>query len=328
MKALVTLLIIAFAGLNIFQFVKNRDLTTDLELLKGSQQSQIDSAKSALAEENAKLNAKKKELEEKVANLEKEVTIEMAKVATATKPEDKDGDDGEDSSPMAAMSEMMNTPQMKEMIVAQQKATFDVMYKGLYEKLGLEGDELEHFKKLITDGQMAGIETGMSIMNPKLPEEERAALVADMMKNQEDLQAGIKEFLNDENDYKEYEFYSQTMGERMTVSGLQSQLQAKNIGLEPEQEDNLVRMMHEERTKVPFDNDFHDQNKFDPTALNNDTIDRFIEQNKIYEENLETRVGEVLTPEQTTVFLEQQKQAAAMQQMGLKMAAGMFGGKK
>ena len=328
MKALVALLIVAFAGLNIFQFVKNRDLMTELELLKGSQQSQIESAKTLLAEENTRLNAKKKELEDKVASLEKEVTTHLAKAATAPRPDEKDGDDGEETSPMAAMSEMMNSPQMKEMIAAQQKATFDIMYKGLFEKLGLEGDELEHFKTLLTNGQMANIEASMGLMNPKLPEEERAALLADLKKNQENLQSSIKEFLNDENDYKEYEFYSKTVGERMTISGLQTQLQSNNIPLDPQQEDKLVHLMYEERTKVPFENDFHDQNNFDPTALNKDSLERFSEQNKIYQANLENRVGEVLTPEQSTVFIEQQKQAAAMQQMGLKMAIGMFGSEK
>lgn len=86
--------------------------------------------------------------------------------------------------------------------------------------------------------------------------------------------------------------------------------------------------MHEEREKIPFENKYYDQNSYDPTTITNESIesiDQYMIQYGQYEANLNNRVGEVLSPEQSTIFKSQMEQSRNMQTMGLKMAADMFG---
>ena len=61
--------------------------------------------------------------------------------------------------------------------------------------------------------------------------------------------------------------------------------------------------------------------------MTSETIDRQIQWMKDYNRRVADRASQFLTPEQLKSHIAMQEQQAAMQQMGLKMAGEMFGGK-
>jgi hypothetical protein len=221
---------------------------------------------------------------------------------------------------------MMGNPAMRDMIVAQQKASLDLLFKGLYEKLSLNPEELENFKGLLTDLQMVNVESGMKLMGEDLTPSEREALFKQMKVDQDAAKGRIKEFLNDESDFAYYEFYSNTLNERMSASGLGKTLGEKGIPLAADQEESLVQLMYDERQKVDFEYDYSDQYNFDPTTLSEESLTRYFEQQAELQENIAASAGTLLTPEQQEVFAQNQQQMRSMQEMGLKMAQQMFQG--
>ncbi|MEM7387754.1 MAG: hypothetical protein AAF514_22695, partial [Verrucomicrobiota bacterium] len=127
-------------------------------------------------------------------------------------------------------------------------------------------------------------------------------------------------------DYEYYEFYSDTLGERMAMTGLQSRLKESGSSLDGVTEEALVQLMHEEREAIGFENHYYDQNRFDPSTLTEASIDRFMEQYDALQGNLSTSAGRILNGEQLEMFRENQKTSRSMQEMGLGMMFNMFGG--
>ncbi len=320
MKSVVILLIAALLGFNIYQLIDRRDLEVSLSNNDATLEAHAEAVARPEREKAELLGEQNRRLENKVAELEKKLgDLKKETVAEASPDPLKEN-------PMKAMAEMMENPAMKDMMVAQQKAQLDLFFKGLYEKLDLKPDELEHFKGLLTDLQMANVEAGMKLMGGNLSAPEREALLKKIKDDQDAAKNRIKEFLNDESDYAYYEFYSTTLNERMTTSGLSKSLTEKGIPLTVDQEESLVQLMYDERQQINYDFDYNDQNKFDPTTLTEESVARFLEQQNELQVNIANSAGQVLTPEQQEVFQQSQQQMRAMQEMGLKMARQLFKG--
>ncbi len=318
MKALALIVIAALLGFNIYQMIDRRDLKVALSNLEASLEAKADAAALPDREKAGKLESENEALASKVASLEQKIA--EAPAAGATPPA------APKENPLKAMAEMMDNPAMKDMMVAQQKAQLDVFFKGLYEKLDLTPDELEHFKGLLTDLQMVNVESGMKLMGGDLTDAEREALMEKIKEDQETAKARIKEFLNDESDYAYYDFYSSTLNERMTTSTLNKSLAEKEMALDPTQEESLVQLMYDERQKIDYEFDYNDQNNFDPTTLSEETVARFLEQQNQLQSNIAASASNLLTPAQMEVFTQSQQQMRAMQEMGLNMAKQMFSG--
>ncbi len=321
MKALIGIVLAALIGLNIYQHIDRTNLKNDLALAESAIEARTEEVAEPLRKKTETLTKENAALVAKVATLE-----EAAKEAETVAAGEDTASGGGKENPIKAIAKAMDNPAMKELMVAQQKATIDTMYKRLYEKLQLEGEDLEHFQGLLTDAQMTMVELGMKMMGGEISEEERKELVQKIQDSQKQLKENVKEFLNDDDDFDYYEFYTDTLSERMAMSGLQQALTQKDIALAPAKEEELVKLMHEERQAIQFEDHYYDQNRFDPSTMNKAKVDRFLEQYTQLETNVANRAGSILNQEQLAVFKENQKSARAMQEMGLNMALSMFGG--
>lgn len=315
MKALALLLIALLLGCNIYQMIDRRDLKVALSNMEASLLAKAEAVAKPERERAEQLGDENDLLAKKVADLER-------KIADPTVAEIPPGPPKEN--PLKAMAAMMDNPAMKDLMVAQQKAQLDLFFKGLYEKLNLSPEELEHFKGLLTELQMVNVESGMKLMSGDLTGPEREALFKKIKEDQEAGKARIKEFLNDESDYAYYEFYSTTLNERMTTSGLNKTLAEKGIPLDAGQEESLVQLMYDERQKIDYEFDYNDQNNIDPTTLTAESVTRFLAQQDQLQGNVAASAATLLTPEQQEIFAQSQQQMRAMQEMGLNMAQQMF----
>jgi hypothetical protein len=226
--------------------------------------------------------------------------------------------------PMKEIATIMKNPGMKEMIRAQQKGQLEMMYGALFKCLQLSDAELESFKNLLLDKQMALVDNAMEMMNSAAtPEEKKAA--ADRIKEMTaSYDAQCKTLLGDEN-YTLYKSFEETQPERMQVSMFKGSLGSADP-LSEEQEDSLIRAMHEERSNfksaVPG---FGDQQMQDPSQFTPEKITQLLEESAKLQEHYVAKAATILTPPQLEQFKANQKQQRAMQEMGMNMAAKMFG---
>ncbi len=227
-------------------------------------------------------------------------------------------------SPMKDIASLMKNPGMKEMIRAQQKGQIEMMYGPLFKCLQLTDAEMESFKSLLLDKQMALVDSSMEMMNSAAtPEEKKAA--ADRIKEMTaSYDAQCKALLGDEN-YTLYKSFEETQPERMQVAMFKGSLGSADP-LSEEQEDSLIRAMHDERSNfksvVPG---VGDQQMPDPSQFTPEKITQLLEESAKLQEQYVAKAATILTPTQLEQFKANQKQQRAMQEMGMKMAAKMFG---
>ena len=226
--------------------------------------------------------------------------------------------------PMSDIAKMMKNPGMKDMIRAQQKGQLDLLYGSLFKCLQLSDTELEAFKSALLDRQMALVDSSMDMMNSAATPEEKKAATDRMKETTAAYDAQIKELLGDDN-YAMYQSYEATQAERMQVSLFKGSLGGGDQ-ISEEQEDSLIQAMHEERNKFQSSvSGVDDKQATDSSQFTPEKITKLLEENSKLQELYVTRAAAILTPSQLEQFKANQKQQQAMQEVGMKMAAKMFG---
>ncbi len=227
-------------------------------------------------------------------------------------------------SPMAEIAKIMKNPGMKEMIRAQQKGQMELMYGSLFKCLQLSDTELETLKGVLLDKQMALVDISMDLMNKSATPEERKAAETRMKELTAEYDTQLKALLGDDN-YTVYQSFEATQAERMQVSMFKGSLNAGDQ-MTDEQEDNLVRAMHDARNNFQSSAPgFGDKPNADPDQFTPEKIAKLLEDSAKLQEQYVARAAAILTPSQLELFKANQKQQLAMQEMGMKMAAKMFG---
>jgi hypothetical protein len=218
----------------------------------------------------------------------------------------------------------MKNPGMKEMIRAQQKGQIEMMYGPLLKCLQLSDADLEKFKNLLLDRQMALVDSSMEMMNTAATPEEKKVATDRIKEMTAAYDAQAKELLGEDN-YTIYKSFEETQAERMQVTMFKGSLTGTDQ-LSVEQEDSLIRAMHDERSNfkstVPG---FGDKQTPDPSQFTPERITQILEDSAKLQEQYVAKAATILTPSQLEQFKANQKQQQAMQEMGMKMAAKMFG---
>lgn len=226
--------------------------------------------------------------------------------------------------PMTGLAKMMKNPGMKDMMRSQMKGQQDMMYGSLFRYLDLPEAELATFKDLLLDKQMALIDASMELMGGNQTPEERTATTQAIKDLTEDYNARIREFLG-EDEYAIFQSYEETQPERMQVNLFKASLDRGNE-LTVEQEDLLIKSMHGYRTNFSFSvKGFGSSQVEDPSQLTPDMVAKLLEENAQLQDQYVAHASGILNPEQLRQFKENQKQHQAMMEMGMKMAASMFG---
>lgn len=243
---------------------------------------------------------------------------EVSPQATTSDPKPAPG------SPMSEIAKMMKNPGMKDMIRAQQKGQLDMMYGSLFKCLQLSDAELENFKSVLLDKQMALVESSVDMMSGSATPEEKKAAADNMKETTAAYDAQLKALLGDDN-YTVFQSYEATQAERMQVTMFKGSLSAGDQ-MTDEQEDSLIRSMHEARAGFTFSvPELADQKAADPSMFTPERITKMLEESAKLQEQYVAKAAEILTPSQLELFRANQKQQQAMQEMGMNMAAKMFG---
>ena len=231
----------------------------------------------------------------------------------------------EKEAPMAGLAQMLKSPGMKDMIRAQQKGQQDVMYGSLFKCLQLSEEGMAKFKDLLLDRQMGLVDSSMDLMSGTATPEEKKAAGEKIKELTAAYDAEIKALLGEDN-YGLFKSYEDTQAERMQVTMFKGSL-SEDVQMSDAQEDSLIRAMHEARSSFKSSVPGLDgkQESLDPSQFTPEGITRLLEESARLQEQYVAKAAAILTPAQLELFKANQKQQQAMQEMGMNMAAKMFG---
>lgn len=223
------------------------------------------------------------------------------------------------SSMGALARKMLAQPAMKEKMRKQMIAMMETEYGPLFAYLQLSEEDRKTLQSMLVDQSLAGAEESILMLEPdklKSPEE-RNAVTEKIEKIHAEYDEKIRQFLGDEK-YAIYKSYEETQAERSNVTELKGLLPAAEQ-LTAEQEDSLIRAMHEERIQL-YGKKSMQMPDFSAAGMARET-----EKAAKLQEAVLARVEPIMTPNQLAQFKVQQKQQREMTEMAMKMGAQMFG---
>ncbi len=224
------------------------------------------------------------------------------------------------ANPLKAIAEMMKDPETKKAMAQQQRAALDMIYGNLFKELQLTPEKTEKLKDLLIEQQMSAMSDGMTMFD-ETNSTNRAESGKKMAEQQKQKEEQIKALLGAEK-FPQYKEYMSTLGERMILDQF-----AKQSNLQPEQRDQLLAIMKEEKEFAQSNQPAgltSNPNDWQKLMASDEFMEKQIAQQQQINDNILERAREVLTPEQFTKFESQLKSQLAMQQLGLKMARKMI----
>ena len=334
-KPIVIVLALVAAGLGGLAFTQSQSAARARASFAETQ-ARLEAEAARDAEEIARLNEKiamfKSEADQlRKRNAEKaaEPVDENGKTPLAADPGDKPGDKKQDKGGgwMKGIAKMFKDPEMRKMMRGQQGVGVRMMYGDLAKELGLTPDEANQVMELLTDRQMDASATAMNAMDETGDPSQLAASAADAQKVVADYEAKLKNILGEDRT-KKLTDYERTLGDRMAIQQYSSSFSSAGVPLDETQKQGLLNVMKEERLKHPpgpLDPGTKDVGAQMKAMRTGEGLDQALASQRDMNQRVLTRARTVLTPDQMAAFETAQKAQMEMQEMGIKMAKGMFG---
>jgi len=331
-NTVILLLCIAVAALGLLAVKQNRQLRMipegstagDLAVERGTRSREPalgEAVQSTSSREEHRAVGGQREYVDEIHQLKSELaTVETELEALRDRPIDHTDEQGESQSksPMAGLAEMIRDPAMKDMLRGQQKMALTMNYGALFEDMELPPDELDVFKELLVDRQMAFMEMSSGMV--KAPTsgaeiKERAESVAAVT---EDFNERIRSAVGEQY-YEMYREYEETLADRAQVNLFKQQLATSNQ-LTEAQEYDLIAALHDERTAFYASAAADQEQPSNPTRFTEEDLSKKLEWLAELHENYIDRARGILSESQLEQFTESVEQMRAMQEMGIRMS--------
>ncbi len=228
---------------------------------------------------------------------------------------------------MRSMSKMMEeNPTMNKIVEASQRGVIGALYSDLIEYLELNPEESQYFMDLLMHRQMKNVDMAMKLMSGELTEEEKTALMEEVKLAGETTKEEMEEFLNDSEDFDEWEFYEDTVGERMMLSQMDQML--GDAALSDDTYREVLEIMRDERENFDWSTDLADDEKMDMSSerFSAENIQAHLDDMKTMGEQMDKRMEEILTPEQLEAWRQSGAAMREMQTAQMQQAQQLFGG--
>jgi len=327
---------VVFAVLFGIQLQKTATVTTELAAqkqacLSAELQAASNKAYASALEISAKETGQERgELQNQVASLKLEIVDlqtamadkEDQLVAITEKTADDETDSG--ASKMAqGLAEMMDSPEMRETIRMQiRNAVIDPVYGSLMKEMNLSEDEKSKFIDILMERYMAGMDM-FQMMQEGADEEKWKDYQSELEKRQQEVNDDMKKLLGDEK-YEKYDYYQNTEQERMQVMQLNQRLAYADQTLSHDQEEQLVKLMYDERSAIAEEPDYFDPQKAGPNDLTEEKINKLLQLQADLNKRVRDKSSTILDEAQRTSFEAFQDAYLQQQSMGLRMASQMF----
>jgi hypothetical protein len=290
-----------------------REQLADLQSRFAQQQERTVSLETRLQNSRDKAIAKSEE----VSHLEQALTNQTEASAKVKSP----------------MAELLKDPGMKDFVKAQQKMVLSGMidknYARFFSSLGLSPEQTASLKDLIIKKSLVDAQMGISMMSGNQDQDARMQLLDQANAEKEGINAEIKQMLGAES-YQNFQAYEKSQPERMSVGMFKDAQASGPTALSPDQEENLIQALSEERQNFKFSTDLYDQSRVARELSENfseDKLKQFQQERAQLDEKYLERARAILSQEQMPQFEKFLSSQSQLQNAALGMAAKMFGGK-
>ncbi|MDG2122981.1 MAG: hypothetical protein P8J87_04745 [Verrucomicrobiales bacterium] len=223
------------------------------------------------------------------------------------------------------LANMMENPVMRDMMRQQMTAQFKSLYAGFFEKYGVDETLAQPVYDLLIARQMAAVDEVGTLFDKEATKEAKQAARKKVADSMDSYNEQIEDLLGEEA-YQEFDLYEKSAGERMELTSLKGAMDSAGHDFPVEKEEKLMAIMYEERQNFDFTNNFIDQTKAYEQEFSKENFSRFTEEYVTLQENINTRVSEVLSADEHAVFTENQENYRNMIKAGIEMQSNMFGG--
>lgn len=224
---------------------------------------------------------------------------------------------------------MLNNPGMREVMERQQALQIDVAYGRLFDQLQLSPQEREHFKKLLVERQKTQTDLGLKLLDGNLSSEQRQEIGREIDRQRTAFDDTIRKFLNHEDDWQSFQGWEKSLPDRTQYEMLGKSLFASSAEpLSGQQEQQLIDLMTEVRTRPGTGGNLAGKTNLDPSLLTEDLIKRQLQQLEVNARIIEERAAAFLSPAQIATLKAYQEQATSMAKSGLEMSKMLFPQKK
>ncbi|MFH0908057.1 MAG: hypothetical protein V1929_04785 [bacterium] len=161
--------------------------------------------------------------------------IPVAKPAPAPEPDD------------ILVGDMLDDPERLEQIRALASEEIDTLYAQLFRTMRMTPDEISRLKDMIIARKIVEIEASLRLGEARTSAE-RDRIAAQQKRGMAAVDAKMRDFLGAEG-YAVYQGYGKSMPERAMLADYRQYLDNRGEALTYDQEDGLIRLMYDERTR-------------------------------------------------------------------------------
>lgn len=224
------------------------------------------------------------------------------------------------------MRELLKNPAMRAMMDQQQAVMIETSYTPLFNQLQLTDEEKAHFKKLLVEKQKAETDLGLKLLDPSLSAADRQNLLAQAEKNKQAFDQAIKTFLNDDNDWANFQQWENTKPDRTLYDSIGRSLFASSPEpLTQQQEQMLINTMTQMRTSLTPEQQALAKTLQDPTQMTKANIKRMLELTALNHQRIIQQAAATMTPGQQAILKTFLDQVLKNAETGLDLAANAFG---
>lgn len=270
----------------------------------------------------SKLESELQEARQTIAKLKAELARKpVAETVVAASSAPTASDPAAPTAPvMPNMKERLSNPAMRQMIDSQQAAQVELGYGKLFEILRLSPEDKENFKKLLIARQKMQTDLSLQMMDPNLTPERRQQISDEAKQQASVYEATIKDFLNEAQDFQTFQEWDNTQPERTAFDTMGRNLFAASAEpLSGSQEQQLVSLMAEVRRSPDSIGGLNDQTGGDPSKVNDQVIQRQMEQLDTNHRIITERAGSFMTETQRQTLKTYLDQMKAITKNGMEM---------
>ena len=230
-----------------------------------------------------------------------------------------------------SLAEMVKGPQMKEFMKTAMAGMVDKVYAKLFGDLHLTPEQASALKQLLIDKSTVGMESGAAMLSGKTTPAQLKEMGDKITAEKTGVEDQIKQLLGADG-FAAYQAYDKSYLERAAVVGPASFTEQLAGGQEltPDQTEQLIQAMANERQNFKFTVDYTDKSKatMDMAAMYSDeNMARYEQEQDRLNQLYVARAQSILSPEQLATFQKFLTSRTAMGMMSLKMGAKMLGAK-
>ena len=224
------------------------------------------------------------------------------------------------------LAKMMQDPDTRKMIRAQQRMMMDQMYAPLVKKMGLTPDEATQFKDLLADNAMKAADKASSMFGGLGATNSAESLKA-LTAEQKTFDDQMKAFLGDDR-YAQYKDYQETVSERTLLNQFKMQA-GSDYNLNDQQTEALLTFTKEEQKNVAANTGLPlGQTDKDPAKLqalfSDGKVDELLQAQDTVSQRVYERARTILSPDQLDTLGRYQTNRMQMMRMGMTMMRKML----